>query len=165
MRIAVTGTPGVGKTYLCKKISNISGLRHLEVLEFAKKFGFISKMENENTLIIDEERLQKKFKEMNDILIDSHFSEIFDVDLVIVLRCEPITLFKRLKERRYDEKKLKENVLSEMLDYNLFNALRYHREEDIFEILNYDMKETISEALQILKNPKEAKSLKHGSKC
>ncbi len=47
-----------------------------------------------------------------------------EVELVAVLRCSPDELEKRLQKRGYSAKKVRENVLSEILDICMVDALR-----------------------------------------
>ena len=47
-----------------------------------------------------------------------------DAEFVAVLRCSPDELEKRLQRRGYSKKKIKENVLSEILDICLYDVLR-----------------------------------------
>ena len=69
--------------------------------------------------------LNALLKEKN-IILESHLlcDLKLEADLVIVLRCNPKELEKRLFKRKYSKTKLKENVLSEILDYCYINALK-----------------------------------------
>ncbi|KYK32766.1 MAG: hypothetical protein AYK19_14910 [Theionarchaea archaeon DG-70-1] len=159
MRISITGTPGVGKTAAAEKLSKILGLTHIDVSKAAFKMGAVVK-EDESSSVVDVDTLKENLEKMDDIIIDSHFSEVFDVDFVFVLRCEPKTLYTRLRERGYPEKKVKENVMAEILDYCLMNALDYHDAEKIFEIAE----NATDEILSIVENPTKERSLAFGSK-
>ncbi len=52
----------------------------------------------------------------------SHFIEKKYVDIYIILRCNPMTLIKRLKKRGYDKKKIYDNVMFEALDGTTIEA-------------------------------------------
>lgn len=159
MRISITGTPGVGKTAAAEKLSKTLGLTHIDISKAAFEMGAVVK-EDEDTSVVDVDTLRENLEKMDDIIIDSHFAEVFDVDLVFVLRCEPRTLYTRLRERGYSEKKIKENVMAEILDYCLLSALDYHDAEKIFEITE----NAADEILSIVKNPAKTRSLAFGSK-
>jgi adenylate kinase len=158
MRIAVTGTPGVGKTMVAAHVSDTLKIEHIDVSQTASKMGAVIKKE-EGSLVVDTDILRENLQKMDNIIIDSHFAEVFDVDFVFVLRCEPKILYERLRKRGYSEKKIKENVLAEMLDYCLQNALQHHAPEKVFEIHDNAVKEILS----IVENPSEERSLAHGS--
>lgn len=157
MRIAVTGTPGVGKTLVAEELSNVLELTHIDVSKVASEMGAV--LEDEDSSVVDVDILKEKIDEMDDIIIDSHFAEVFDVDYVFVLRCEPEILFNRLVKRGYSEKKVKENVMAEILDYCLMNALEHHPADRIFEIT----KDAVKEIVSIVENPSREKSLACGS--
>lgn len=158
MRIAVTGTPGVGKTFVAEKLCGVLGLTHINVSKVAHELGAVLE-EDEGSSVVDVDILKEKIDEMDDIVIDSHFAEVFDADFVFVLRCEPKILYKRLTERGYSEEKVKENVEAEILDYCLISAQEYCKAEKIFEI----HKNPVEEILSILENPVRERSLASGS--
>ena len=57
------------------------------------------------------------------VFLDGHLSHFVDCDIIIVLRCDPRILCKRLKDRGYDEKKILENVQAEVLDVILSESM------------------------------------------
>jgi adenylate kinase len=158
MRIAITGTPGVGKTTTAQKLSEYLGLSHVNISEIAGDMGAVITKKGD-TSVVNTDILKEKL-DMDDIIIDSHFAEVFDVDFVFVLRCEPKVLYKRLEERGYTTEKIKENVMAEILDYCLVNSLEYHDPEKIFEVYTNFVEEIIC----ILENPQKKRSLAYGSK-
>ena len=107
MRISITGTPGVGKTKAAEKVSTVLQLTHINVSQAAVTTGAVVQ-KDEDTSVVDVDILRKKLEKMDDIVIDSHFAEVFDADFVFVLRCEPKILYNRLKERGYTKEKIKE---------------------------------------------------------
>lgn len=159
MKLAVTGTPGVGKTAAAEKVSQILKLEHIDVSKKAFEMGAVIE-EDEESSLVDLDILKENLDTMDDIIIDSHFAEMFDADFVFVLRCEPKVLYDRLKKRGYTEKKIKENVTAEILDYCLTSALEHHPAEKIFEV----HKNAAEEILLIVENPAEERSLVCGSK-
>lgn len=159
MRIVITGTPGVGKTSVAAEVSTVLGLTHIDVSKAAREMGIAVEKDND-TFEVDVDILKKKLKDMDDIIIDSHFAEMFDADLVFVLRCEPKILHRRLTERGYSERKVKENVEVEILDYCLVNALEYHSPEKIFEITE----NAVEEIVKVAETPARERSLASGSR-
>jgi len=132
MIIAITGTPGTGKTLLVKLLKQKSffvfsdklfyeKLRKDLVLEYDKKL---------QTKIIDIEKwnkIIKKLKKINKtIFIESHMSHLLDVDFVIVLERDIKELKKEYLKRKYNEQKIKDNLESEILKICYFESLEKH---------------------------------------
>lgn len=157
MKLLVTGVPGVGKTLIGKKLSELLNLQYINVGEFAKdNFDFPVE---ENEIIIDETLMGEKLDLLQDIVIDSHIP--FKAEKAIVLRCNPLVLLERLRERRYSEEKIKDNLLSEILDYEIYAVNELFSEEDIYEVLSENADETIKEIIDIING--KGKSLKNGN--
>ena len=122
MLLAVTGTPGTGKTSVCDSL--------------ALEGYYIVKLKN----VIVANRLHQEYDETKDSLeididvvrdhlhrnppnnteewtvIESHLSHNLDVDGIVLLRCDPRELEKRLARRDYTAEKIRENVESELVD-------------------------------------------------
>ena len=157
MKLLITGVPGTGKTLIGKKLAEMLNLTYINVGEFAKEnFNFPIE---EDEIIIDENELEKRLKELDNIIIDSHIP--FKADKAVILRCNPSILLERLRQRRYPEEKIKDNLLSEILDYEIYAVKELFSEEDIYEVLSEDVDETINVIIEIIKG--KGKSLKHGN--
>lgn len=157
MKLLITGVPGTGKTLISKKLAELLNLNYINVSEFAKdNFDFPIE---EDEIIIDEKEVEKKLKELENIVIDSHIP--FKADKALILRCNPIILLERLRQRGYPEEKIKDNLLSEILDYEIYAVKELFNEEDIYEVLSENIDETIEEILEITKG--KGKSLKNGN--
>jgi len=157
MKLLITGVPGTGKTLISKKLAELLNLGYINVGEFAKdNFDFPIE---EDEIIIDEKEVEKKLKELENIVIDSHIP--FKADKALILRCNPIILLERLRQRGYPEEKIKDNLLSEILDYEIYAVKELFNEEDIYEVLSENIDETIEEILEITKG--KGKSLKNGN--
>lgn len=157
MKLLITGVPGTGKTLISKKLAEMLNLNYINVGEFAKdNFDFPIE---EDEIIIDEKEVEKKLKELENIVIDSHIP--FKADKALILRCNPIILLERLRQRGYPEEKIKDNLLSEILDYEIYAVKELFNEEDIYEVLSENIDETIEEILEITKG--KGKSLKNGN--
>ncbi|WP_297417989.1 adenylate kinase family protein [Thermococcus sp.] len=124
MIIAVTGTPGVGKTTVSKLLSRRLGYGYVGVKEFAVENGIGRPIGEELEIDVDElaGKMEKAFSGKN-VVIDGHLSHFVPADLVIVLRAHPKLVADRLKKRGYSRKKLSENVEAEFIDVILVEAL------------------------------------------
>ena len=81
---------------------------------------------------MDEKALDEYIKKFDDVIIEGHLSHLLSVDGVIILRCHPEELKKRLMKKNWDENKIKENLEAEALDIILDRALEKHKK--IWEI-------------------------------
>jgi len=132
--IAVTGTPGTGKTSACDVLAS-RGYDVRSLLELAKDNG-TSRASKGGEFIIDVDSLRNKLDDLREgkekILVDGHLSHHLGPDLCVVLRCSPDILERRLAPRKYPSKKLRENVEAEAIDLVLVEAIE--RCEDTYEI-------------------------------
>jgi len=116
--LAITGTPGVGKTTVAKILER-KGYRVGSVNEIAKKYGCVE--EEEGCLVVDIEKLRKSFSENLDF-IEGHLSHYL-ADKCVVLRCNPLVLKERLKSKGWNNEKILENLEAELIDQILIEAL------------------------------------------
>ncbi|ASJ10772.1 kinase [Thermococcus sp. P6] len=124
MRIAVSGTPGVGKTTVSKLLSERLGYEYVSVKDFALMKGLGEPSGEE--IEIDVERLAREFRREfsgKDVVVDGHLSHLLPVDVVVVLRLHPKVVAERLSLRGYPREKLAENVEAELVDVILIEAL------------------------------------------
>jgi len=139
MLIALTGTPGTGKT----SISNIlreNGFKIIDINKLATGEDFlIGNDEKRNSKIVDVDKLnifvKKNYKEKEIVFIEGHLSHLLkSVDKVIVLRCHPDKLRKHLSQKGWKEEKIKENIEAEILDIILCETVDNHPKKNIIEI-------------------------------
>lgn len=133
MIIAVTGTPGVGKTTISKLLAEKLGYEYVNLRDYALEKGIGEMKENEFEIDVDElrEAFGRDFKGKN-VVADGHLSHFLKADLVIVLRANPKLIAERLKERGYGREKLGENVEAELVDVILVEALEEN--ENVIEV-------------------------------
>ena len=126
--VLFSGTPGTGKTLITSKLSEKINAKVISLSEFAVKKDLILSFDSKrDTYVIDEAKIvpeiisliEKSRKHgISNFIIEGHLTDIIPeeyIDLVIVLRCEPDILYKRLKSRGYSKEKVIENVQSEIL--------------------------------------------------
>ena len=70
------------------------------------------------------------------------------MEKVIILRCHPKELKKRLMKKKWNTKKIKENVDAEIIDVILCEAVELHLQKNIFEIDT--TKKTIEEVATVI---------------
>jgi len=163
MKIAISGTPCTGKTEISKILSKKLNYKLISINEFAEELdAFIGYDKEMESRILDMDRLNKEIKKLKgNIVLEGHTSHLFTADIVIVLRCNPEILKKRL-ERKFPSNHLKvqENLESEILGVITSEAVLNNKR--VYEIDTSDKKaeESISDILKILKG--DSKKFKIG---
>ena len=90
--------------------------------------------EERDSAIADVDALADYLDGREDVLFESHLAHHFAADRVVVLRCHPEELSRRLTERGEPDPKVSENADSEALDVVLAEAVNRHGEESVYEI-------------------------------
>jgi adenylate kinase len=140
MIIALTGTPGTGKTTIALLLQSKYNIKTLNLHNFAKENNLIIGYDNQrNSDMIDIASVEKKINEIirNEslIVLDGHLSHLIScVTNVIVLRCHPKILQKRLQQKNWQKNKINENIEAEMLDIILTEAVDFHSIDHVIEI-------------------------------
>ncbi|KAJ4311556.1 factor activating pos9 [Neodidymelliopsis sp. IMI 364377] len=141
--IVITGTPGVGKTTHAEQLARATGFKHVSVNQIVKDEGFHEgKDEETGSWIVDEDKLldyleERQISEQGGSILDWHACDLFPerwIDLVIVLRCDSTVLYDRLTARGYKDKKLEENMDSEIMQVLLDEAREAYKEEIVVEL-------------------------------
>jgi adenylate kinase len=134
MRVALTGTPGTGKT---------SAADHLAVPvvalgEVIEREGFWTERDDErDSLVADLDALADWLATEapeTDHVVESHLAHLLPADRVVVLRCRPDALHDRLTDRGVPEAKARENAESEALDVVLSEAVEAVGREAVYEV-------------------------------
>jgi adenylate kinase len=125
--IALTGTPGTGKTSVAALFPR--RLRVMEVQELAEWFDAATG--RGRTTVVDLRRLLSSLDATTDSPVDvivGHLAHLLPVSRVIVLRCHPNVLMQRLvRARRGSAKERYENYVTEATDLVLQESIRPER--------------------------------------
>jgi len=149
-RVAVTGTPGTGKSTATALLEGEYEVVHLNDLIKGDDALWSERDVDRDTLVADLDAVREYLGDWTGVL-DSHLAHRFDVDRVVVLRCRPETVESRLRERgepdataeenaepdepsRALARKARENAESEALDVILSEAVADHGVENVYEI-------------------------------
>ena len=131
MNIALTGTPGTGKTTLSGKLKyNI-----ISINNFYKNIS--DGKDAEGNWLIDLEKLNDVIHTENKLknIYEGHVSHYLDnIDIVVVLRCNPNRLKERLELREYSQEKINENMEAEALNIISEEAIEICGYEKVFEL-------------------------------
>ncbi len=147
MIFALTGTPGTGKTSVCRilkeQYSNQYKIIDVNKLVLDEKL-YTGKDEARDTYEADmdklEGRVKSEIKKLHgmDVIMEGHLSHLLPADAVIVLRAHPQALRRRLGNRKnYSFQKVNENADAEALDVILVES--FERNKNVFEINTTDM--------------------------
>ena len=143
MRVSITGTPGVGKHSIARRVAAKMHIDVVDLSTVARKEGLI--LEGEP----DIEGLKKLLEGRKNCIFVSHYAELVPADLVIVVRCEPKELVRRLGGRGYSIQKIMENVECECLDFSLVKA--NENCERVGEVDNSgDLEESVEKAVGMI---------------
>lgn len=133
-RVAVTGTPGTGKTSATDLLAERVGVEVIHLNDEIRDSELYSERDEErDSLIADLDAVRDHLGDWSGVL-DSHLAHHFEADAVVVLRCAPDELTRRLTERGEPEAKAAENAESEALDIVLSESVQFHGEENVYEI-------------------------------
>jgi len=150
MILAITGTPGTGKTSVAEETADRLDMQLVDVNDLARKSGAERGIDTErDAVFVDVDRLADSLdqKVSDRAVLDGHLSHHFAADITIVLRCDPDELRDRLEEKGWDEEKIRENIEAETLDILLQEAVSMR--DTVYEI-NTTGKDA-SEVAQIIK--------------
>ncbi|MFT4947037.1 MAG: adenylate kinase [Natronomonas sp.] len=133
MRVAVTGTPGTGKTTATEQLDTALSVVHLN--ELITDEGLTTGHDDDrDSAIADLDAVRAHLNGRTDILVESHLAHNVPVDRVIVLRCHPEALERRLADRGESGASITENAESEALDVILGEAVDRHGLDSVYEI-------------------------------
>ncbi|PSQ51313.1 adenylate kinase [Halobacteriales archaeon SW_8_65_20] len=149
MRIAVTGTPGTGKTTAVERVEIDLDVIHLN--DVIEREGFETGRDDQRGSLVADTDALGEWLDGRTGIVESHLAHRFPADRVVVLRCHPDELETRLTERgersetaREDTassetpqplaRKARENAKAEALDIVLSEAVATHGRESVYEI-------------------------------
>ena len=160
--ILITGTPGVGKSALCRALmkTDPESVQWINIGSFAKENDLLGDFDEayqchelEEDKIVDElemtmQRMPKgkatvtsnaRKRSCKTVLIDHQVTDFFPerwFDIVFVLRTDNTTLYDRLGEngRGYSGKKLQDNIECEIFQTILDEAKESYKEEIVHEL-------------------------------
>lgn len=168
--ILITGTPGVGKTSLSILLADQLNERLASFLIKANKsYQYINVGK-----LVTEKKLYKDWNNDFDVpefdddmvvdeltdyvpqgayVIDFHTASLFPedwIDIVVLLRCNNTVLYDRLKERGYNDKKIKENIECEILEVTADDVYENYDKKRVIELSNEKMEDMQNNIDQII---------------
>jgi adenylate kinase len=142
--VVVTGTPGTGKTTISSRLAEEIGARYVPLTQHVSSRGLYSRVDSRrNSKVIDLRRTRAELrrilaKDDRTMVVDSHIPDVVApkrlVQRVFVLRCHPKILTSRLRAKKWRHRKIQENLLAEILDACLTEAVTYYGWSRVREI-------------------------------
>lgn len=125
VRVALTGTPGVGKTTVAAVAAG-RGWAVVDVKAWARREGCVVAFDKaDQAEVLDMDALARRMPPVargERLLYEGHLSHLLPVDQAWVVRCDPEVLRPRLEARGYPPAKVVENLEAEALDLLLSEA-------------------------------------------
>ncbi len=173
MIVAVSGVGGTGKTSVAellvkalnKKIKSRKQKYKLIVMnklaEKKKAYSGFDKARRAKIVKMGElkKEIKKLSKQYENLILEGHFAHMFPADVVVILRCEPTTLERRLRRKYKWLTKITENIEAEMIGLITDEALPLHTPGTIFEIdtTQRTARQTAKTIEKIVKNEGDAR--------
>ena len=133
--IAITGTPGTGKTALCQALG--TNFSVLSLQDLAEQHECLDSIDTaDGAAPIDIHQLAEKWQFQGDVItfIDGHLSHFLDVDAIVILRCHPTEIEKRLQSRDYSTAKIAANVEWELISGTWSELLEFEISAPLLEL-------------------------------
>ncbi len=123
--VALTGTPGTGKSAVAAALA--PGLAFVEVADLARELGVARA--TRTGVEVDVARLRRRLRRRDALvgvdLVVGHLAHLLPIRDVVVLRCHPAELERRLRRaHRGSPSDRRENVTAEATDVVLVEAIR-----------------------------------------
>ncbi len=134
--LAVSGTPGVGKTHLSALMAD-HGWDVVSLASLAEEHGCLDEVDpSDGAAPIDIHRLADAWVPPagTRVVVDGHLAHLLDVDGVVLLRCAPETLAERLERRGYDDLKVRANVEWELTAGHWAELLEFEVDHPLIEL-------------------------------
>jgi adenylate kinase len=145
--IAVSGTPGTGKSVFARALAKRLKAKLIDLNRFAVESG-VCTTDQDGTKVVDVRKLRGEFARQfknyrGSVVVEGLLSHLLQKNLlthVVVLRTNPKVLEKRLIARGYPRAKTAENVEAEALDVILWEAVHGHGIDRVYELDTTNLK-------------------------
>ncbi len=128
--IAISGTPGTGKTKVAKELAKRLGWKLIELNKLAEDMSLYSGYDRKRKCkIVDIGRVKKEIEKIakvnKNLILESHYAHEMPCDFVVILRTNPGELRKRMKAKGWSREKIGENIEAEIMEVCKTEALEH----------------------------------------
>ncbi len=156
--IALTGTPGTGKSSIAKVLKEKYGLKIYDVDKIGREEYSLEYDPERECWIVNVERLREYVASLEgeEVVLVGLLSHLLDPEIVIVLRTHPRELEFRLRKKGWNLRKIRENLEAEALGVITAEAMEKCKEVYEVDTTGKSPEESAKEVYQIiLKRPKD----------
>ena len=121
MIVAVSGTPAVGKTNIASALAKLLKWKFVKLNKLAgEKNLYAGYDEKRRCKIVDIDALADEIRKIEktsdeNVVIEAHYAHDIPCDVIIILRCSPAELRKRMEKKGWSKEKIKENLEAEIM--------------------------------------------------
>jgi len=117
MIVAISGTPATGKTPVARALAKLLGWKLIGLNQLAEDRDLYSGYdEKRRCKIVDIDALADEVKKIDeDAVLESHYAHDMPCDVIIILRCNPAELRRRMEEKGWSKEKIEENLEAEIM--------------------------------------------------
>ena len=141
MRIALTGTPGTGKSAVARALSR-RGFAVISVSRAAARLGAVKGRDaRRGSLEVDVAALDRALMKESKLqrvgghlILEGHLAHFLTVERAVVLRCPPSLLARRLRRRGWPDRKVRENACAEAVGVIVSEAAQRLGRPSVFEV-------------------------------
>jgi adenylate kinase len=120
--VAITGTPGTGKSSVCDALAR-RGYHVVDLDAAAKELG-LTETDDAGDTVVDVDALAGRLRAPTKVaFLKGYYAHRMAANVIVVLRCHPRELWRRLEARGWPEAKVRENVEAEAIDVILQEAV------------------------------------------
>lgn len=160
--IFISGTPCTGKTTVSERLAEKLNWELVKVNDLAISNNLVLGIdEDKGYKVIDidalNELLLNIISKSDNLIVEGHLTHLCSgADKLIILRCRPEILEKRLALRNYSDSKIHENLEAEALGVCSAESLDIY-ENEVFEldVSNFDVDEIVSILFDVVNEKKE----------
>ncbi|WP_296890296.1 adenylate kinase family protein [uncultured Methanobrevibacter sp.] len=160
--IFISGTPCTGKTTVSEKLSLELNWELVKINDLAVSNNLVLGIdEDKGYKIIDIDALDKTLSEIisssENLIVEGHLSHLCcGADKLIILRCRPEILEKRLDSRKYSDAKIHENLEAEALGVCSAESLEIYK-NNVYEldVTDLSINDVVSILLDFISGKKE----------
>lgn len=156
--VSITGTPGTGKSSVGGTLAS-RGHQIIELGDFVKEHGLYDSYDAaRGSYNVDPEVLDAALRghlPEGIVFLIGHLAHLVTCDLIVVLRCRPSVLAKRLESRGWSAAKVRENAGAEALDVILVESVETSAAVAEIDTTAIPLEEVADAVEQVLAGEKE----------